>query len=283
MYDARNAVFTNTVGFPGLKALAPAIEALGDARFPEIFGETLGSVVPVKLFSVFRLDERQSIQFMFAGGQLGDDTEFAQIASARYAGGYWKIDPMMRSVLAEGAPDTAIRTQTWDAIPPSEYRTFCYERVNVHERVLICRRVASEILMVGLYRTNTERPFKQSDLQRLEASAEVLTTMAWKHTKVLSNRDNRWLHPGEESIAQQLTTTNKQLSTREIEVCTGLLLGRSTKEIARAIGIMPSSIVTFRKRAFLKLNIATRQDLVRLYERSLELTPHSYGVAARRQ
>jgi LuxR family transcriptional regulator, activator of tox operons len=135
--------------------------------------------------------------------------------------------------------------------------------------VLICRRMASEIVMVGLYRTHVERPFRPSHFQKLEAGAEALTTMAWKHAKVMSNYNNRGLHPGDESVAEQLAAANKQLSSREVEVCTGLLLGRSTKEIARAIGIMPSSIVTFRKRAFLKLNIATRQDLVRLYERSL--------------
>ncbi len=269
MYDLRDAGCIKADASPGLKAFVPAIEALGDAEFPEIFGRTLASIVPVNLFSVFRLDERQSIRFMFAGGQLEGDREFAQIASARYAEGYWKIDPMMRSVLTDGAPGMTIRAQTWDAIPPSEYRTFCYERVNVHERVLICRRIASEIVMVGLYRTHVERPFRPSHFHKLEAGAEVLTTMAWKHAKVMSGFSNRGLHPGEESIAQQLAATNKQLSSREIEVCTGLLLGRSTKEIARTIGIMPSSIVTFRKRAFLKLNIATRQDLVRLYERSL--------------
>jgi DNA-binding CsgD family transcriptional regulator len=259
----------NPGGSRSLTALVPALEAIGEGEFPEIFGQTLASIVPVSLFSVFRLDERQSIQFMFAGGQVGGDREFAKIASARYADGYWKIDPMMRSVLTDDAPETTIRAQTWDAIPPSEYRTFCYERVNVHERVLLCRRMASEIVMVGLYRTHVERPFRASHLQKLEAGADVLTTMAWKHARIVMNYNNRCLHPGDESVAEQLAAANKQLSSREVKVCTGLLLGRSTKEIARAIGIMPSSIVTFRKRAFLKLNIATRQDLVRLYERSL--------------
>ncbi len=269
MDDLPGAVCMNSDGSCGMGAFAPAIEAIGEAEFPETFGQTLASIAPVNLFSVFRLDEGRSIRFMFAGGQLGDDREFAQVASARYAKGYWKIDPVMRSVLTDGASATTIRAQTWDAIPPSEYRTFCYERVHVLERILICRRMASEIVMVGLYRTNAERPFKPSHLQRLQAGAELLTTMAWKHARLTSSYRNRCLHPGDESVARQLAAANKQLSSREIEVCTGLLLGRSTKEIARAIGIMPSSIVTFRKRAFLKLNIATRQDLVRLYERSL--------------
>jgi DNA-binding CsgD family transcriptional regulator len=252
-----------------LNAFVPAIEALGDAEFPNMFGQTLASIVPVNLFSVFRFDEQQSIRFICAGGQVAGNSEFAQVASERYASGYWRIDPAMRSVLADSATATTILSQNWDAIPPSEYRTFCYERVHVQERVLVCRRIASEIMMVGLYRTDIERPLMPLHFQRLEASAEVLMSMAWKHARMMSMNINQGLHPRDDHVARQLATRNKNLSSREIEVCTGLLLGRSTKQIARTMGIMPSSIVTFRKRAFLKLNIATKQDLVQVYERSL--------------
>jgi DNA-binding CsgD family transcriptional regulator len=248
----------------------PIVETLGEEEFPKAFGGALNAMLPVNLFSVFRLDEQQRIRYMFAGGQLQGDSEFARIASSRYAEGYWKLDPVMRAVLADRDWNTTIRAQAWDAIPPSEYRTFCYERVHVYERLLVCRRVDAEIVMIGLYRTNAEQPFHPECMQKLEAGAALLTTIAWKHARIVSNFNNRCLKPSDDVVAHQLAVTNTQLSSREIDVCTGLLLGRSIKEIARALDIMPSSTVTFRKRAFLKLGISTRQELVRLYERSLD-------------
>lgn len=270
MDNPSTAVRHTAYGDRAFDAFIPMVEALGEDEFPEAFGGALSTMLPVNLFSVFRLDEQQRLRYVLAGGQLEGDREFARIASSRYADSYWKLDPAIRAVLADRDWNTTIRAQAWDAIPPSEYRTFCYERVHVQERLLVCRRVGAEIVMIGLYRTNAEQPFNPGCLRRLEAGAELMTTMAWKHARVISNYNSRYLKPGDDSVARQLSATNAQLSTREIEVCTGLLLGRSTKEIARTLGIMPSSIVTFRKRAFLKLNIATRQDLVRLYERSLD-------------
>jgi DNA-binding CsgD family transcriptional regulator len=250
-------------------AWVSAIEALGEAEFPEMFGRTLASIAPVSLFSVFRLDAEARIHFLFAGAQLEGDREFAQIASTRYAAGYWKSDPVMRSVLADGERSIQIRSQAWDAIPPSEYRTFCYERMQVTERVLICRRVASEMVLVGLYRTGSEGCFKPSHAQRIAEGADMLATMAWKHSWVAAHCTSPRLHPDDASVARHLAARHLELSSREVEVCTGLLLGKPTKEIARSLGIKPSSVITFRKRAFLKLNIATHHDLVRLYEHSL--------------
>ncbi|WP_158915764.1 helix-turn-helix transcriptional regulator [Caulobacter sp. S45] len=253
--------------------MASVIDALGEDDFPDAFGRTLSSVVPAKLFSVFRLDDQQRMRYMFAGGHLDEDDNdeaFARSASARYADSYWKLDPALRSILDDGDWNTTVRTQAWDAIPPSEYRAFCYERVHVRERLLICRRFGAETIMVGLYRTSDEAPFEPDCFDRLQGAAEMLTSISWKHSKVMANTHSRNLLPGDGDVSRQLAATNGQLSSREVEVCTGLLLGRSTKEIARTVGVMPSSIVTFRKRAFLKLKIATRQDLVRLYERSLD-------------
>ncbi|HTH97928.1 MAG TPA: helix-turn-helix transcriptional regulator [Stellaceae bacterium] len=270
MGQLATAVRYTAYGDHDVSTYVPLVETLGEESFPDAFGQAVLSVLPAHMFSVFRLDAQKRIRYLFAGGNMVTDRDFARRASARYADGYWKLDPAMRSVLADGDWNMTLRSQAWDAIPPSEYRTFCYERVHVHERLLVCRRVKDEAIMIGLYRTPDAQPFTDFCLRNLEDTAEFLTTLAWKHAQVVANYDSRYLKPGDTSVARQLANANDQLSAREIEVCTGLLLGRSTKEIARTLGVMPSSIVTFRKRAFLKLNIATRQDLIRLYEQSLD-------------
>jgi DNA-binding CsgD family transcriptional regulator len=54
------------------------------------------------------------------------------------------------------------------------------------------------------------------------------------------------------------------LSPREREVCLGILAGRKTEAIAGEMGVAPSSVVTFRRRAYAKLGITSRSALFQL-------------------
>ncbi|WP_212524503.1 helix-turn-helix transcriptional regulator [Actibacterium sp. MT2.3-13A] len=54
------------------------------------------------------------------------------------------------------------------------------------------------------------------------------------------------------------------LSSREREVCLGILAGKKTEAIAGEMGVAPSSVVTFRRRAYAKLGISSRGALFQL-------------------
>ncbi|MGD9862333.1 MAG: LuxR C-terminal-related transcriptional regulator [Pseudodonghicola sp.] len=51
------------------------------------------------------------------------------------------------------------------------------------------------------------------------------------------------------------------LSERERAVCLGILAGRKAEQIAADLGVAPSSVVTYRRRAYEKLGIASRGAL----------------------
>ena len=52
------------------------------------------------------------------------------------------------------------------------------------------------------------------------------------------------------------------LSERERQVCLGMLVGRKAETIADDMGVKPSSIVTYRRRAYEKLGISSRSQLL---------------------
>ncbi|MDE2199499.1 MAG: helix-turn-helix transcriptional regulator [Rhodospirillales bacterium] len=54
------------------------------------------------------------------------------------------------------------------------------------------------------------------------------------------------------------------LSERERQVCAGILAGRKTEAIAGQCGIAPNSVVTYRRRAYVKLGISSRAGLFAL-------------------
>jgi len=56
----------------------------------------------------------------------------------------------------------------------------------------------------------------------------------------------------------------QRLSAREIQVLKLVVEGRTSKEIARAIGLEPTSVDTYRSRIMGKLNVDNLPALVRL-------------------
>ena len=56
----------------------------------------------------------------------------------------------------------------------------------------------------------------------------------------------------------------KRLSAREIQVLKMVAEGRTSKEIARSLGVLPSTIDTYRSRLMAKLEVKDVPALVRL-------------------
>jgi DNA-binding CsgD family transcriptional regulator len=54
-----------------------------------------------------------------------------------------------------------------------------------------------------------------------------------------------------------------RLTARECEVCARIVYGMSMKEIARDLNISAESGITYRKRAYLRLRVTSRSELLR--------------------
>lgn len=64
-------------------------------------------------------------------------------------------------------------------------------------------------------------------------------------------------------LSSRFAAIPSSLSKRECEVCARIVYGMSMKEIARDLGISSETGVTYRKRAFLRLGVANRAELLR--------------------
>lgn len=65
-----------------------------------------------------------------------------------------------------------------------------------------------------------------------------------------------------------------RLSEREAEVARLILLGHSSKVIARMLGNSPETVKVFRKRIHTKLGLATSAELFTLFLAALCAAPH---------
>jgi DNA-binding CsgD family transcriptional regulator len=62
-------------------------------------------------------------------------------------------------------------------------------------------------------------------------------------------------------LERKLRETQVVLSAREQDVCLGILLGQQAPKIALHLSVAVTSITTYKKRAFAKIGVSTRQEL----------------------
>jgi DNA-binding NarL/FixJ family response regulator len=67
-----------------------------------------------------------------------------------------------------------------------------------------------------------------------------------------------------ESFTDRLRLISPKIPRREAEVCTAIMLGMTSEAIALKLGISVNTVLTYRKRAYNRLNISCQNELMRL-------------------
>lgn len=105
--------------------------------------------------------------------------------------------------------------------------------------------------------------FDSNDAERLLELGEFMAPLLAKHAELgavalsLKHRANGL----SQRLERKLAESGIELSSRERDVCLGILIGQQGPIMALQLGVAPSSITTYKKRAFSKIGIQTRQDL----------------------
>ena len=177
-----------------------------------------------------------------------------------YAHQYYRHDQGLRHALQlgrnGGAHHTTLLHHRAEDILNRDYRLRCYDEVGTRQRFAVMRRLnTQDSLLVGIYRASpslscTDREFLSQTAAWIgEAAAQRL----------------RALPPAATALDSALTacTTQRQirLSPREKQVLLAMLQGHTVPHMAQALGVAPTSIDTYRQRAWGKLGVTSRQDL----------------------
>lgn len=147
-----------------------------------------------------------------------------------------------------------------DEIAQSPVRT-----LRRHQRVMICARRPEASYCLQIMRSAHQAELTDEDVKSLRQAAGIVISAIVKHLDLTLRRPN--LTPAL-SLLENIETcilSSKHLSRREGEVCARILYGLSSIGIALDLGIGKESVMTYRKRAYQRLGIGCRRELLMWY------------------
>lgn len=171
--------------------------------------------------------------------------------AATYVDGWFRADPLYREALA--MPEGACRVVPMAAIADAmseTYRERFFAAPGLSGKTAVLTASHGLRLAVNLYRTEAASRESASLATVSNAVLQLVAQAAAVHFASLT----RPRYPLPLAV----------LSEREREVCLGILNGRKAEAIAGDMAVSPSSVVTYRRRAYDKLGINSRAALFAL-------------------
>jgi DNA-binding CsgD family transcriptional regulator len=192
---------------------------------------------------------------------------FLRDVADTYARLFYALDGNQRIVTGEDGNRTdppsslVLHWQSSDDIAHDGYRQTCYATPNVSDRLSLLMQPAADIwLSVNLYRERDAGNFQPGEVELVEALAPLIGE-ATKHHYALRGQSQLGIP---QLMLARLRSLCPALSKRELDALRGVLEGHSAAEIADSMGVKPSSVVTYQKRAYQRLGISSQRQLFAL-------------------
>jgi DNA-binding CsgD family transcriptional regulator len=236
------------------RALAALLDVALSPSSADALLRAVQTVVPVDYLSLVRI---RSDRPELVEGSASRPQERAVVAQCFgiYRRHYYRRDailPLAHQLTGRpGREGVALHCRA-DELPDAGWRADIYERERLTDRFTLMHAPApGQVQVIHLYRDERQGRFLQQEVECLLGLAPLLRqahAAAWRAGAALADRASRTAD-GERRL-QRLAPS---LSPRERAVCARIALGLSADGIAADLDVAPSTVITLRKRAYLKL------------------------------
>lgn len=244
--------------WPALMALlADCVTTLGNETFGDHLTALLRRSLGVEQCILFAYTRGDAMTYL-----LVDNSRYPKVAGrlARlYAGGLFRQDsnyPRLRQLLQAGdGPAVAELIPMPEDMSPA-YRSHLFAFPDLADKASLVIPSPDTIFYLNLYRDLARGPFGRQDLEALRALTPLIASLIRRHYC----RARPAALPARHEDAKAL----QALSRRERELCLLLLHGHTLKTAAAELEIALSTVETFRKRAYAKLGVRSKAELLAL-------------------
>lgn len=234
-----------------------AYEALVEATGSPVMGDVLLQIADAhvgvdEVFGYCCGEEGAPVPIA-SSGRIGS----AQSRVSLYARQYHAFDPLMRDAQVEknSAPTRAYRITAQD-IPNQQYRRECFDTARLAEKFSFTRWRAGRRFILSFYRAPGRQPVSP---QMLAPLAEMALPILRKHLELSSDEANL---PLMERLLRRMERIYPEMTVREREVCARTLIGMTAEAIGLDLEIKPSTVLTYRRRAYERFGICNANQLM---------------------
>lgn len=242
--------------------IANIVNNLGSSSFPDSLLEALNQECSLNHLSLVHIEQKDQITYILSASSK--DVVITKTMQQLYLSTYHKYDPN-KDFLNHFSEEKSIliqRMQQQD-IQDQEYRKLWYEKMNIIDRVSILTKADKGLYCLNMFRT--EHPFTEQDINFLTQSSSLLSALTIKQARLSGSLSSFMTRGAQiETLMERLTKIAINLTQREKEVCARILLGMSSEGIGLDLGVKMQSVLTYRKRAYARLNISSQNELFAL-------------------
>jgi DNA-binding CsgD family transcriptional regulator len=177
-----------------------------------------------------------------------------------YATRFCRIDPLLKRVDSSNRPMSSVCYLSNETINDTSYYKNMFARPSLQDKLSVVSRLDNEIILINMYRGQHAQKspnIKQTIIKTFAVAAAAVEA----HLRpVLQSQPVK----GEMPLDLSSIPALQNLSERECEVCRHILRGLSLEGISLEMQLSFNTIITYKRRAFTKLNISTQKELFHL-------------------
>jgi DNA-binding CsgD family transcriptional regulator len=247
----------------GLAGFAEAVAAIGTPRFDAALLEALQTVAGVDFLAIVTYRQREGVQTLCVASR--SDLATVRSLTHAYVARHHAKDPNFATLSAR-MPAQKVLVQRHDPARITElaYEQRFFRSVGTVDKLAYLWWAADTGYYVNLYRHARSGGFGPDEARRLAEAASFVASLVQLHGQ--RRRLGRIARGGDAAgiAAALVEMLDPRLTPRERLVLSRTLGGLQAEGIAAELGVKPSTVVTFRKRAYAKLGISRQAELLPL-------------------
>lgn len=242
-----------------LAGFAAAVAAVGTAQFDGALLRALGRLGTADHLTVLTHRAEEGLRALVLASR--EDPATVRSLTRDYVARHHALDPNFAELARPGwRRRVVLRRHEAARLKSRAYETRFFTTVGIVDKISLLWRKADTGYYANIYRTRRSGRFAAEELRALSAAAPFLASLVHLHA---GRRHLSGTLGGEppEVAARLVALLSDRLTAREQAVLARVLIGLRTEGIALDLGVKPSSVITFRKRAYAKLGIGSQAEL----------------------
>jgi DNA-binding CsgD family transcriptional regulator len=224
---------------------ASLIDAAGSAAWPSLLLDAAHRIGGVDEIFAYRAAADAAPDTLLSISKL----ENAAGRADSYVRGFFRFDPVTR--LRATSTDAFVVSINAADLGEARYRNRCFDGPRFAEKLCFGWRDGPQSIVLSFYRRDATGLGEEHGLSPLANLTLSILARATKPSPPLVDR-----------LEQKLSDRFPQLTPRERQVCARTIAGWTADRIAADLDIRPSSVLTYRQRAYRRLGVNSAHDFL---------------------